>query len=370
MDLSDFEIGEQIFSTESTKVYKVFHTTYSTPLCLKIVSKADVSPAHYQPLLDLYHPNLAKLHDVFQNQSRTCTVMEFIDGQTLLEIITETPRLTEFQILFYFNQLLKCLQYLHSHGIYHRNLKPENIIITKDNNVKVVGFDYITVAKGGQMLETYSGSLEYSAPECLMKKPYDGEKADVWALGVVFYAMLTRSLPWEGRTVPEILQCISIAKYAVLESIPQTALNVLKQIFVVDPGRRASIAELLRDPWVRLQGDSNELLRPTVIEIHKPAVMSHEMPESILPRIITRVTKGFATNMKVSVRSSTSMIPTPLTTPPVPKSRNPQGSGSRMTRSPASSQNLTEAFRKPRGFGNQGLRKSHTSMKLFVPSLE
>ena len=123
--------------------------------------------------------------------------MEHCSGGDLFDHIVNKGHICEQEAARHFLQILDTIQYLHSQGICHRDLKPENMLLDSDGNVKLIDFGLSTEQKSGQRLTTMCGSPSYICPEMLSRQPYDGMKADIWAAGVILYAMLCGQLPFQ-----------------------------------------------------------------------------------------------------------------------------------------------------------------------------
>lgn len=100
----------------------------------------------------------------------------------------------------YFKQLMNAVSSMHAEGIVHRDLKPENILI-RNETLKVADFGLCNQMTDGESLMTSCGSPNYAAPEVIEGNGYDGAQADVWSCGVILYALLTRSLPFESESL-------------------------------------------------------------------------------------------------------------------------------------------------------------------------
>lgn len=104
---------------------------------------------------------------------------------------------------------------MHQEGIAHRDLKPENILLQHGDRLKLADFGFSSKITDGESLMTSCGSPNYAAPEVIDGKAYDGVVADVWSCGVILYAMLTGSLPFEAEALSSLFAQIKSATYAV-----------------------------------------------------------------------------------------------------------------------------------------------------------
>lgn len=147
----------------------------------------------------LSHPNIVQVYDVSENGEFDYIVMEFVDGITLKEYIQNKGKLTEEQACDFAAQIGRALDCAHSNGIVHRDIKPHNVLITKDGIAKVADFG-IAQATSSETLVAGSGamgSVHYISPE-QARGGFTNERSDIYSLGVVLYEMLTGKVPFDG----------------------------------------------------------------------------------------------------------------------------------------------------------------------------
>ncbi|HKW77231.1 MAG TPA: protein kinase [Terriglobales bacterium] len=152
----------------------------------------------------LSHPNIVTIYDAGEQDGIFYIAMEFIQGTTLHELLTEQHILAADDIVQYSRQICRGLDYAHSHGIVHRDVKPANIMITANGMVKIMDFGIAkaggSVTSTGQVL----GTPNYMAPEQVKGKPLDG-RSDLFSFGVILYEMLTGEKPFVGQNVTTII---------------------------------------------------------------------------------------------------------------------------------------------------------------------
>ena len=158
----------------------------------------------------LSHPNIVSIQDQGWNEGgapAVFIVMEFIDGQTLRDLLFEKGRLTPSELLHYMIPVVSALSQAHGLGINHRDLKPENILISKDGRVKIADFG---LARGGLLGSTMTvessvvlGSVSYLSPEQVERGISDA-RSDIYSLGIMFFELLTGSKPYDGDTPIQI----------------------------------------------------------------------------------------------------------------------------------------------------------------------
>ena len=168
--------------------------------------------------------------------------------------------LTEVEAGRIFAQLIEGVGYLHKHNIVHRDLKLENILLDKHRNVIITDFGFSNVVSTGQngLLQTSCGSpcyckinLGYAAPELVIHDEYVGELADVWSCGIILYAMLCGTLPFEddpnnqdGENMMLLYKYIMESKLSFPVDLSLEAMDLLNRILETNPQKRASLQEI------------------------------------------------------------------------------------------------------------------------------
>ncbi|MCB0288572.1 MAG: serine/threonine protein kinase, partial [Calditrichaeota bacterium] len=146
----------------------------------------------------LNHPNIAQIYAIENSEDAQFIVMEYVDGNELIEAIRESPLHPEVAI-DYANQIANGLHAAHEKGIIHRDIKPTNIMITGDGQVKIMDFGLAKMADAALKTRqgTTLGTFAYMSPEQAQGMTVD-YRTDIWSLGVVFYQMIAGKAPFEG----------------------------------------------------------------------------------------------------------------------------------------------------------------------------
>jgi serine/threonine protein kinase len=203
----------------------------------------------------LDHPGIQKSYDLHTHRSRPYLVMEYVEGETLRDLLHREKRLPTARAIDITEQLADAMAYAHSQGVYHRDLKPENVLVTPAGKVVVTDFG-IALLEGARRLTwrwftSAVGTPDYMAPEQIQGKRGDA-RTDIYAMGVMLYEMLAGKVPWEGDNPLSVMSQHLSAPVPALHRINPDVLAPLEAIvrrcLRKDPDQRYQNAgELLHD---------------------------------------------------------------------------------------------------------------------------
>ena len=197
------------------------------------------------------HKNIVKLFEKFENKNYTFIVMENIIGGNLLQTVKKMTKLTENQSKNIFKQLIETLKYIHSKNIVHRDIKPHNILLTLNNEIKICDFGVGKEILKGTLVNETCGTPAYIAPELLYDKPFDPYKSDIWSCGVVLYFMLTGFVPFKGDNDNQLHNNIMKGIYPIIDNISNECNDLIKNILEVNPNKRFSLNDILNHSWFK-----------------------------------------------------------------------------------------------------------------------
>ncbi|KAF4127012.1 Protein tyrosine kinase [Geosmithia morbida] len=251
--VGNYTLGRLIGKGSFGKVYLATHKlTNGSKVVLKSAKKDDSNLAreihHHRQFV---HPHIARLYEVIVTENLVWLVLEYCPGDELYNYLLKNGPLPVTKVQKVFAQLVGAVCYVHKQSCVHRDLKLENILFDKHENVKLVDFGFTREYEGrSNYLQTFCGTICYSAPEMLKGEKYAGEKVDVWSLGIILYALLCGELPFDDDddniTRTKILS--EEPKYP--EHLPADAVSLLKSLLSKRPFPRPSLPDILIHPFL------------------------------------------------------------------------------------------------------------------------
>ena len=200
-------------------------------------------------LKQIDNENVMKLYEVIDTQSNLYLVLEYINGINLLEIIKNEKfhYIAESRAKKIFLKVVLGIWYCHKINIYHRDIKLENILVLKDDSIKIIDFGFGIICKEDSYQKLFCGTKSYMPPEIVKKEKYIASYSDIWSLGVLFYAMLFGVFPFKGKDEDELFEKIKEAKLSFPEYNPisDKTKELFEKIFVVIPSDRISLDEMI-----------------------------------------------------------------------------------------------------------------------------
>ncbi|XP_023059312.1 serine/threonine-protein kinase MARK1 isoform X6 [Piliocolobus tephrosceles] len=209
----------------------------------------------------LNHPNIVKLFEVIETEKTLYLVMEYASGGEVFDYLVAHGRMKEKEARAKFRQIVSAVQYCHQKCIVHRDLKAENLLLDGDMNIKIADFGFSNEFTVGNKLDTFCGSPPYAAPELFQGKKYDGPEVDVWSLGVILYTLVSGSLPFDGQNLKELRERVLRGKYRIPFYMSTDCENLLKKLLVLNPIKRGSLEQIMKDRWMNV-GHEEEELKP------------------------------------------------------------------------------------------------------------
>lgn len=234
---------------------------------------------HLQMLLT--HPYICSMREMITHPNHYYMVFEHINGGQMLDYIIAHGRLRERAARTFARQIGSALQYCHANNVVHRDLKIENILISKSGNCKLIDFGLSNLYAPQGHLNTYCGSLYFAAPELLNARAYTGPEVDVWSFGVVLYVLVCGKVPFDDQSMPMLHARIKRGLVEYPEWLSSDCKNLLSRMLVTNPHQRATLNEVVAHPWMTKGHDSVE---PSWLPKRVP-LMADQLDKNVMQRM-------------------------------------------------------------------------------------
>ncbi|XP_061598797.1 MAP/microtubule affinity-regulating kinase 3a isoform X14 [Cololabis saira] len=264
--VGNYRLLKTIGKGNFAKVKLARHILTGREVAIKIIDKTQLNPNSLQKLFRevrimkiLNHPNIVKLFEVIETERTLYLVMEYASGGEVFDYLVAHGRMKEKEARAKFRQIVSAVQYCHQKHIVHRDLKAENLLLDADMNIKIADFGFSNEFTMGNKLDTFCGSPPYAAPELFQGKKYDGPEVDVWSLGVILYTLVSGSLPFDGQNLKELRERVLRGKYRIPFYMSTDCENLLKRFLVLNPAKRGTLEQIMKDRWINAGFDEDEL---------------------------------------------------------------------------------------------------------------
>ena len=195
--------------------------------------------------------NIVHLLEKFEDKKYIYIVMENIVGGNLLNAIKKMSKFPENLSKYIFKQIIETLKYIHSKNIVHRDIKPHNILLNLNNEIKICDFGVGKEIIKGNLVNETCGTPAYLAPELLSGNYFDPYKADIWSCGIVLYFMLTGFLPFKGNNDFELHQSILNGKFNLIDGISNECSDLIRNILEINPEKRFNLDDIIMHSWFK-----------------------------------------------------------------------------------------------------------------------
>lgn len=250
-EVAGYRLTKKIGSGGMGNVYKAFNPALNRTAAVKILYEESFAErfkneAYIQSSIN--HPNIALLYEYAKCNNKLCIVMEFVEGETLSDILHRKGKLSNQETENILRQIISALIYLHKKEIIHRDIKPQNFKITADGTVKMLDFGIAKHKYSPKLTQLgfVVGTMEYLAPEQFEQK--EEIKSDIWCLSVMLYELLTGFMPFDA-TNPAVMRA-KIVKGSftnpkiLVPVISDKMATIIDRGLKVNPASRISAAEI------------------------------------------------------------------------------------------------------------------------------
>lgn len=254
-----YEIVGRIGTGGMADVYKAMDLKLNRYVAVKVLKREFREDAMFvqkfhteaQSVAGLSDPNIVNVFDVGEDRGLHYIVMELVEGITLKDYIQKKGKLTPKEVISIAVQVCSGIEAAHSNNIVHRDIKPQNIMISKEGKVKVTDFGIAKATSSNTISTNAMGSVHYTSPE-QARGGFSDAKSDIYSLGITMYEMITGELPFDGDSTVSIalkhLQEDMVPPSEIVADIPYSLEQIILKCTQKSPDRRyASIGQLQRD---------------------------------------------------------------------------------------------------------------------------
>nr|VDD03041.1 unnamed protein product [Brassica rapa] len=262
MRVGKYELGRTLGEGNSAKVKLATDIVSGQSFAVKIIDKSRTSRLNVpfqikreiRTLKVLKHPNIVRLHEVLASKTKIYMVLECVTGGDLFDRIVSKGKLSETEGRKMFQQLIDGISYCHNKGIFHRDLKLENVLLDANGHIKITDFGLSAVSQHFRedgLLHTTCGSPNYVAPEVLANKGYDGAASDIWSCGIILYVILTGCLPFDDTNLAVLCRKIFKGDPPVPRWLSPGAKTMIKRMLDPNPVTRMTVASIMANDWFK-----------------------------------------------------------------------------------------------------------------------
>lgn len=206
----------------------------------------------YEIVTNLDHPNIIKFYDNIEDDNYIYIIMDYYPQGDIITYEEQFSYINECTAWLIFSQVLDAIVYLHENHVIHRDIKLENILVKDSENMVVALADFgfaKVLPKDDPYIYDLKGTPIYLAPEMLIKKPYDGYKADIWALGVTLFAIVSGTMPFFGDYGPHLINSIKNDPLIFPSHVTSECRTLIRGLLTKNPDNRITLYEVYDTEW-------------------------------------------------------------------------------------------------------------------------
>lgn len=285
MNISDVRVLAKYSIVHSTgtggfsKVFLGMHNHTGSKVAIKMISNTEgdedgmqlkriENEIRIQRQLD--HPFIPKIYEIIRSEDYTYIVMEYLQNGMLYTKLLDNGPYCEEDAQVIFGELILALKHIHSHKVVHHDIKLENIMIDNNRNIRLIDYGLSIKEDDAGLKNHQTGSTPYAAPEVIKGKEYT-YGSDIWSCGIVLYALLFGSLPFDADDLEEIGNLVVNSEINYPTTASDDAVDLLKKLLAKSRKSRISMENILKHPWIA----------PTIRNIQEKIDQINVLDESI-----------------------------------------------------------------------------------------
>mmetsp|Transcript_46299 Transcript_46299/g.75577 ORF Transcript_46299/g.75577 Transcript_46299/m.75577 type:complete len:655 (+) Transcript_46299:90-2054(+) len=310
--IGDYVISRKLGAGSFATVYRAQNRVTGLEVAVKAIAKEKLNrklqenlESEISILKQLRHPNIVKLLDTQQTDRHFFLILEFCAGGDVSRYIRKRGTLSEPTARRFMRQLASGLEFLRQHNLIHRDLKPQNLLLSSDDEfavVKIADFGFARYIAPQTLVDTLCGSPLYMAPEILKSQKYDA-KADLWSVGAILYEVVVGHPPFSGSNHVQLLQNIEKNEVRFPENVPLSpaCIDLLKTLLKRNPLERCSFQDFFSHSFVSGASDDSPIT-PAPPE-NRDSSSVHRSPPPV-PSVPKEITSPISKDESPSIPSS------------------------------------------------------------------
>lgn len=263
-------------------------------------------PREIEAMRKLRHPNIVITYWIVEDNSTTLIFMQLAEKGDLTDIMAKRvesdTEFTEAEVKIWMRQVVGAVKFMHVKGYAHRDLKCDNILIDKHNNVLIADFGFARKLPNQELCSTMCGSRPYTAPEVLRVKEYNPLPIDIWSIGVIAFTLVMSKNPFSCELTKEMIKKQKAKEYVFEKPISDDGKDFIEKLLQYDPKMRLTASQCLEHPWLALPTETSTSTPSTKSKPESPSPPPSSKSTK-KPNIITR-TKAQADRVISYIKSS------------------------------------------------------------------
>ncbi|CAI0469844.1 unnamed protein product [Linum tenue] len=262
--IGDYVIGPRLGSGSFAVVWRASHRVSGLEVAVKEIDKKLLSPKvsanlrkEISILSTIHHPNIIRLYEAFETADRIYLILEYCDGGDLAAYIQRHGKVPELVARHFMRQLAAGLQVLQEKHLIHRDLKPQNLLLSSHEEtplLKIGDFGFARSLTHNELAKTLCGSPLYMAPEIIQNKKYDA-KADLWSVGAILFQLVTGRPPFQGNSQFQLFQNILMSTElqfpeGALEKLHPNCVDLCRSLLRKNPVERLTFLEFFNHKFL------------------------------------------------------------------------------------------------------------------------